>query len=247
MKKLLILSFSLCLFFTACNRYSKGSGEVSYIEVTGSAEMEVEPDEIRLSIVVGNYSEKLRAGTSKEILSLDAADRKFMDILSNVGIDKAQITLKDAATTNYWSYYLRYGRYMENVRLEKRYEIILDDVSKLNSLLSQLPGPQDGIVSVSISELKNKNMEEHCKQTKIMAMKAAKEKAKYLLESVGSKSGKPIYVREIEDNYSDINVNMAHSNLLMMQKQDYESAKEDEPQMKKIKLRYEIEAKFEIL
>lgn len=248
MKKLLIFSFICCFILSSCNRYPKDGQHESYIEVIGSAELEVEPDEIHLAVVIGNYSEKYRTGASKELLSLDAADKKFMDILANVGIDKSQIVLKDASTQNYWSYYIRYGRYMENVRLEKQYEIILNEVSQLNNLLKELPGPQDGIVSVNVTELKNKNIAEHRKEAKIMAMKAAKEKASYLLESIGSKTGKPIYVKEVVDDNNDVKLYRARtSNMLMKQESAFIEDSSEEPQMKKIKLRYEIEAKFEIL
>lgn len=248
MKKLMILPIILCFALSSCNRYHKEANETACIEVTGSAEMEIEPDEIHLEVVVGNFSEKFKNGTGKELLSLDAADKRFMDIIAKVGIDKSKITLKDAATTNYWSYYIRYRQYMENVRLEKRYDVVLNSADQLNSLLSELPGPQDGIVSVNITELKNKDIAEYRKQTKIMAMKAAKEKAKYLLESIGSRVGKPVYVQEIKDNGYDTNIFNPQSNMLMRQEKamSYDSDAAEQTQMKKIKLRYEIGAKFEI-
>ncbi|MDR2956068.1 MAG: SIMPL domain-containing protein [Prevotella sp.] len=248
MKKSFLYLFILSLLFTACtNPYNKKEKDAGFIEVSGSAEMEIEPDQIHLSVTVGNYSQKQANGTSREILSLESADKKFMDILSAVGIEKDKIVLKNALTNNYWTYYLRYRRYMENVRLEKEYEIVLNDVAKLNDLLSKLPGPEQGIVSVNLSELKNSKIEEYRKEVKMMAMKAAKEKASYLLESIGNKAGKPIYVREVEDNKADVYMNEAYSNKMMVRQESAMMQDEQEQiGLKKIKLKYEIEAKFEI-
>lgn len=248
MKKILFVTLAISICFIACNNPYTEEGEKPFIDVIGSAEMEIEPDEIHLSVTVGNFSEVNRNGTGREILSLDQADKKFMDILSNLGIKKDQIVLNDASTTNYWTYYLRYGRYMENVRLEKSYEIVLNNYTQLDSLLKILPGPKDGIVSVNISELNNNNISEYRKQVKAMALKAAKEKADYLLQAIGSKSGKPIYVKEIEDELTDINLNQMYSNKQMVLRQEaaFDMAESSQPQMKKIKLKYNIQAKFEI-
>lgn len=248
MKKLLFFLILSSFIFASCNRYPKDGLSETYIDVMGSAEMEVEPDEIHLAVVVGNLSEKNQSGSVKELLSLDAADKNLMDVLDKVGIKKEQVILNDAVTTNYW--YLRYGRYVDNTRLEKRYNIILDGVTQLNTLLAELPGPRNGIVSVNIVELKNKKIEEYRKETKMMAMKAAKDKASYLLESVGSKAGKPIYVKEIQDGGYDVQAYGALSNVVMQEaerKSESVIMRGGDTQMRKIKLRYEIEAKFEIL
>lgn len=247
MKKLLFFLLIGGFILTSCNKYPRDGQPETYIEVVGSAEMEVEPDEIHLTVVIGNVSEKYQSGTVKELLSLDAADENLMDVLAKVGIKKEQVFLNDAVTTNYW--YLRYGRFVDNMRLEKRYNVVLDGVAQLNSLLAELPGPKEGIVSVDVTELKNKNIEEHRKETKKMAMKAAKDKASYLLESIGAKVGKPVYIKEGYDNDSDIQGGKALSNMIIQEsKMEYSSEMMNgTPQMKKIKLRYEIEAKFEIL
>lgn len=55
-------------------------------------------------------------------------------------------------------------------------------------------------MDVNLSELKNKNIREYRKQTKIEAIKAAKEKAVYLLESVGNTTGQLIQVVELDDD-----------------------------------------------
>jgi len=248
MKKVcfLFITVSLLFLITSCGKNNMKGTETPSIEVTGSAELEVEPDEVRLSVTIANYSDRINTNFTDGKVSIEAAEKRLMDILTKAGIDKKQIVLADATTNNYWSYYIRYGRYMDNIRLEKKYEITLTDVKILNDLLSQIPGPKEGFVNVGISELKNTNMEEYRKKVKIMAMQAAKEKAGYLLESVGGSVGDPLYVLEMDEDTPVYNNNtMMLSNMRMKQEASFDEA-ESNTQMKSIKLRYRIKAKFAI-
>lgn len=247
MKKVpILLVTSLFFLLGSCGKRNNNSGEIPSIEVTGSAEMEIEPDEVGLSVTIANYSDRINTGFTDGKVSIDAAEKKLMDVLTKAGIKKEQIVLADATTTNYWSYYIRYGRYMDNIRLEKKYEITLTDTKQLNDILGQIPGPKEGIVNVSVSELKNTKIEEYRKKVKIMAMQAAKEKAAYLLEAVNSKVGNPLYVLEMdEDRPVYGNETRMLSNMLVKQEAALDE-EESQTQMKKIKLRYRIKAKFAI-
>lgn len=245
MKKIMMLTALLCVSFMA---YSQTGEEqkIPFVEVIGSAEMEVEPDEIRLSVVIGNY---VGAKKVRDNISLDEVERKLKSILSEVGVKDNQIILKDAATNNYWAYYWQTQKHMEEARVEKKYEIILTTTRQLDKLLSLIPGPKEGFIKVNISELKNKDITEYRKQVKIMAIKAAQEKAGYLLESVGNKAGRPIYVLEMdEENVMRPQPHQERfymSNTLMLNEDANNDA--DATQMQKIKLAYKIKARFEIL
>ena len=53
-----------------------------------------------------------------------------------------------------------------------------------------------GISKAFVSKYSHSKMDEYKKQIKINAIKAAKEKATYLLEAIGEKSGKAINIEE---------------------------------------------------
>ena len=97
---------------------------------------------------------------------------------------------------------------------------------------------------MGISELKNKNITEYRKQVKIEAMKAAKEKATYLLQSIGENIGRVITVIEMENNnsYFRREQNMFSNTMLT----DDSPISGTEENVKKIKLKYEIKVRFEI-
>lgn len=247
MKKIMLFATLLCASFMA---YSQTADEpkTPFVEVVGSAEMEVEPDEIRLSVTIGNY---LGAKKVRDNISLDEADRKLRSILSEVGVKDNQIILKDAATNNYCAYYWQTQKHMDEARVEKKYEIILTTAGQLDRLLNLIPGPKEGFISVNIADLKNKDITEYRKQVKIRAIKSAKIKAEYLLESIDSKVGRPIYVLEMEEQNAIQPQNQQYQehfylrNAVMNSEDGNIDA--DAAQMRKIKLAYKIKVRFEIL
>lgn len=247
---LFVTSFSLILLsFFAGQKVGAQNGaekEIPYIEVVGSADIEIEPDEIRVSVVIGNNVKKEKE--KEPVVSLEQAESKLMDILRQVGISKDKVILKNASTGGYWPYYWYYDRYDE-IGLRKEYEIIVTSNSQLDKLFSSLPGPKEGFLNVNISELKNKNIAEYRKQTKIEAMKAAKAKAEYLLESVGSSAGRLIQATELDedDRGGWYRPAAAHSNVISQTSLNAGSSSgEDGTSIRKIKLRYRMKARFEI-
>jgi len=243
MKTIWILS---TLLFVAISTMGQNTTmqEIPYIEVTGSADIEIEPDEIRLAIVISSY----KKGKNDLEIKLEEVDKRLMDILGKAGITKSNVIMKSASTQGYWYYWWRYNS--DDARLTKEYEVIFADYAQLNKVLAELPGPKEGFVNVNISQLKNKKIAEYRKQTKIEAMKAAKEKARYLLESVGQIPGKLIQVIELdEDDWGWYRPAAAYSNMSNVSQVSMNAGSGgggEDPSMQKIKLRYRIKARFEI-
>jgi len=224
---------------------NNNDSDIPYIEVVGSADIEIEPDEMRVSVTIGqNVNKKDEQKVTK--ISLEQAENKLMDILKQLGIPKDKVILKNASTGGYWPYYWYYDR-PEEIGLKKEYEIIVTSNTQLDKLFSLLPGPKEGFLNVNISELKNKNIAEYRKQTKIEAMKAAKAKAEYLLESVGSTTGRLIQAAELdEDDWGGYRPVSAYSNVVSQTSMNAGSSSEDGTSIRKIKLRYRMKARFEI-
>jgi uncharacterized protein YggE len=83
------------------------------------------------------------------------------------------------------------------------------------------------------------------KEVKIAAMKAAKEKAAYLLESIDEKVGRIISVQEVSDNYSSYRWR-GNQNLVSNVSVQSNRSSDEFDQVTSITLRYQIKAKFEI-
>jgi len=234
-------NLALILLLFAINVFAQNTGidDLRFIEVTGSAEMEVEPDEIRFQIGITEYwKEEFEKGKEyKDFVTkipLEEIEKNLMNELASIGITKEQMILKDAGTS--WT---REGK---DFRKGKAVEIIITDFNLINEINRKVK--TKGLSFMRISELKNKNITEYRKQVKIEAMKAAKEKATYLLQSVGENIGKVISVIELDENKNLYwTPQSALSNTIMPGSGSYEVENEA---IKQIKLKYEVKVRFEI-
>jgi uncharacterized protein YggE len=123
--------------------------------------------------------------------------------------------------------------------ISKQLEITLFDFRKVEEITASIN--TRGINYMLIKELKNKNMTEYRKQVKIEALKAAKVKAAYLLESLGKQVGDVISITELTERNDFGGSQNALSNVVMATP-DISGIEN----IKKIKLRYEMRVKFEI-
>jgi len=229
------------LLLFAINVFAQNTSidDLRFIEVTGSAEMEVEPDEIRFQIGITEYwKDEFEKGKEyKDFVTkipLEEIEKNLMNELASIGITKEQIILKDAGTS--WT---REGK---DFRKGKEVEIIITDFNLINEINRKVK--TKGLSFMRISELKNKKITEFRKQVKIEAMKAAKEKATYLLQSVGENIGKVISIIELDENKNFYWApQSALSNTIMPGSGSYEAQNEA---LKQIKLKYEVKVRFEI-
>ncbi len=233
------LTLILLLFAISVFAQNAGIDDLRFIEVAGSAEMEVEPDEIRFQIGITEYwKEEFEKGKEyKDYVTkipLEEIEKNLMSELASIGITKEQMILKDAGTS--WT---REGK---DFRKGKAVEIIITDFNLINEINRKVK--TKGLSFMRISELKNKNITEYRKQVKIEAMKAAKEKATYLLQSVGENIGKVISIIELDENKNLYWApQSALSNTIMQGSGSYEVENEA---LKQIKLKYEVKVRFEI-
>jgi uncharacterized protein len=213
---------------------------VPYIEVTGSAEMSVIPDEIELEIVLGSQS-------SMKQLSIEELDKKFFDALMDHGIPESAAKFVSVDNPFYWYYWWWEYRYYTNT---KTYKLKLDctkyDFSFINDIKPEY------IRSIRITSSTHSKITEYRRQVKVEAMLAAKDKANDLLECIGQKIGKVIEVIEVPETvnqnywYGYYNMQNLTSNCMVPQSSG-ESSAAGESYVPAIKLRYEIKARFEII
>ena len=230
MKKLIFL----LLLLATLPALAQTEDNTRYIEVKGSAEMEIEPDEIIVDITIEEYwkeefEKKKDFEDYKNKVLLAQIEDELIKNLRKAGIDKKNIVVKNLG--NYWRY--RGKEFL----FSKQLEVDVTDLSKINKLM-QLADAK-GIKSMRITELKHSGMDNYKKEVKIQALRDAKEKAKYLLESIGSELGDIQTITEISDSYP--RPVMAKSMMLSA-----EATQESINQIQNITLSYQIRARFGI-
>jgi uncharacterized protein YggE len=207
------------------------------IEVTGSAELDVEPDEVYLSV---NLREYMKEKNSKVYLT--EIDKEFKKVLALVKIELKDVSIEGANA--YYNYnYWRNESKRTDFLASKTYLIKLPNLGKYNELMQQLDNK--GIENAYLQRTDNSKIEEYRQQVKINALKAAKAKAKLMVESIGSGLGDVVFIREINDGnlYRPV-MYKAMSNMAMEDGSAANGGGEPAIQTEKIKIRYEVEAHF---
>lgn len=197
------------------------------IEVTGVAEMEIEPDEIIFSIGI-------KADNKNDLAD---NEKKLFDILKNAGVKNEDIKFK-AMYQNIYS---------KTAKFSKNYQFKAGTKSNLSKIFEDLN--QKWVSSLNIAEVKNTKIADFKKTVKINALKAAKEKAGYLLESMGKKTGNALEIVEIEDYTSDVIMPAAYKGRSYGVQVEMADAPVDYSfdNIENIKLKYSIKTKYEIL
>ena len=232
----IILGLSITVFVIGISRAQEVKSNLRFIEVTGSAETSVEPDEIRFQIGIQEYwkEEYERGKKYKDYITkipLIEIEKNLMRSLVSVGIAKDQIVIKEIGQN--------WNRSGKDFKKSKTFELVLTDLKEVNDILAKVQ--IKGINSMRIAALKNKNIVKYREQVKIEAMKAAKKKAGYLLESVNEELGSVISVIELDENIPIWRPENILSNTIISSNDS-----DINQSMRKIKLKYEIKVRFEI-
>jgi uncharacterized protein len=233
MKHRILLSIITLLPFLALSQESAPAKETPYIEVVGTGEMEVIPDQIYISFTLKERYE------GKKKIEIEDQEKEMKKRMLKLGIDMNDLQLADASSD-----YVKIKRKKEDVIASKDYLLKVSSTKTLGEvfdLLDEINAFNADIQRVDHSDIKNLR-----KQVKMMAVQAAKEKAGYLLEAIGESVGKPLFIQEREtyDEFQPLRKAAMMVNVTM-------DAAEKEPSLpelsfQKIKLKYSVFARFAI-
>lgn len=166
-----------------------------YIEVTGSSEISIDPDEILFIVRIQEYwkeefEKKAKENDYKTKIPIAYIERELLSKLHKIGIKSEDITVQEVG--DYWR---QRGK---DFLIGKQFEIRLTDLKTIDAITRSIN--TNGVTYMGIGELKNKQIAQYRKQAKIEALRAAKEKAAYLLEGIGEQLGEVISVTEPQEN-----------------------------------------------
>jgi len=155
-----------------------------FIEVTGSAEMTVQPDEVELEITLG----ELKKTNPRKMADIEA---DFNSVLKKHNIRPESVKFQYASDGYWWHWWNDRQANSQTVRVTLGHKTdILKFVKDLDKSWTH---------SIRIVDTRHKEMTQFRKNVKIEAIKVAKEKAAYLLESVGEKLGGVLAVTEMPE------------------------------------------------
>ncbi len=220
----------VCMALTAGTVFAQEIQETSYIEVNGSAEVELVPDEI---YVVGTISES-KAG------DLEKNDTQFLKNMKKIGVSTDNISLADLSGEFASAWFKK-----DQLVKEKTYQVKLESAEMVGKFLAA--ADESGVKDVHIIRTDISNREAVEKELRIKAVLDAKEKAQYMTEAIGSELGE---VQQIRENYISIYRGNERVNDLMMGQSampmKQKTADEAMIGFKKIRMEMKVMARFAI-
>ena len=203
-----------------------------YIEVTGTSEIEIVPDKIHYIIEIREYFEEEFDGKSKPEeyhtkVSLPQIEQDLRKTLAEAGITQDAIRMQEIG--DYWR------KKGQDFLISKKFDITLTDFRQINEIVKRID--TKGIHTMHIGELENKDILAYHQKGKIEALKAAQQKATYLVEALGKKLGDVI--RIVEEGNSNI-FPFAQSNVLSSDAASFDN-------FRTIKKNYSMLVRFEII
>jgi len=212
------------------------------ITVSGSAEMEVIPDEIYVNITLREYQK--RGEDKKEIETIKT---NFLESCKAAGIPDSLISIY--SYTGYNNYYFFKRRKKDpDMQSSITYQVKFKDSKTMDALVEKLD--DEATQNFIIVNTSHSKITEFRKQLKIKAVQAAKEKGMYLTDAVGEKLGEAITIREPNENlvngfqgkvpgvYSNTNLSSSFAKAGTFEE------RVQEIDFRKLKLRFEVDVVF---
>lgn len=205
------------------------------ITVTGSAEMEIVPDEIDVNVDLKEYEKK---GQGK--ISIDKIRQDFLIAVRSLGLPDSNISVAayDGFNGNQW---WRKKNKKDELYASITYQVKLRTSAQVDQLVDKLD--DNATQNFYITKTSHSRLEEFRKNLKIQAVKAAKEKAAYLAEAINEKIGEAVTINEPTEYFQPYFNNMSSN---MRLKANVADATNDPPQadFKKLKLKYDVAVVF---
>lgn len=236
MKKLFIALFmllSISAFSQENNKYPKT------INVNGTAEMEVVPDEIYVQVELREYDKK---GSGK--IDIETIKNNFLKAAKSIGLADTDLSVQGYSgwDGNYW-WYKKNKKQNPDMKAGITYWVKVSSTSKMDELVNKMD--DEATQNFFIAKVSHSKLQEFKKQLKIDAIKAAKEKAIYLSAAIGENVGEAITVNEPNEvghypvpMYRTANVMLEHKMA------DQSAAPAMNVDFKKMKLQFDVNVVF---
>ncbi len=184
-----IITICTLFFLSACTfaQTENQETEQPYIEITGTAERSITPDEIYIHI----HMEERLSGRDK--ITLDQQEQQLQQGLKQLNISLDQLKILGSSS----DYAQRSWSKNQNIS-QRNYELLVHNAQEVDEVLHLID--QLKIHSADINRVDHSEIESIKKEVRIQAITAAKDKADYLLQALGAQRGKPLIVREQSGN-----------------------------------------------
>lgn len=234
MKRLLTVAFIALLSVSAMAQQVDLRKKIS---VSGSAEAEVTPDIIYISISLKEY---LKDGNSKKKVDITALENELFNAVQKAGLDKENLTINNLSSYTTVVEKKKNPDYLAG----KQYRLKVTDLNKWNAIIGSID--PKGVAYTNIDSYDYSKILSLKQELKIKALQAAKAKATYLVEAIGDKLGSALDIQEVENQVYPQAMYRTSNVMMKAESADMAGAAAAEIDFKKIKLNYVMNVVFEI-
>ena len=217
------------------------------ISVTGSASMEVIPDEIYVQVDLREYKKK-----GEDKVELDKIKSDFLANCKTAGIAENDISVASYDGYNMANIWRRRKKDPELLS-SISYQIKFNTTKMMDDLVNSLDDQATN--NFRITRTSHSKIVEYRRQLKVQAVKAAREKAVYLTEAVNEQLGQAIEINEPDESTSSDVLSNAYRNnykslgenslvRLDQSKNGYYGVTDEGVDYRKIKLRFEVKVLY---
>jgi uncharacterized protein YggE len=210
--KILVLIALICLGIAPAGAQTADISKVPTIDTTGTAEIQVVPDEVSFSLRITKSDKTLQV--AKEQNDVNVA--KIIALTKRFAIDSKDVK------TDYISVSEKFDRVKlkdddeyQNVfagyTVSKTVVVKLRDLNKFEEFFSEII--KIGVTQVSNVSFQSSELRKYKDQARAMAIRAAKEKAEAIAKEIGQTIGKAVSIDE-EDLDENRNSNLNSNNTI---------------------------------
>jgi uncharacterized protein len=239
MKKILLaVSASVCLLFANAQAVDNTIKQRT-INVTGSAELEITPDEIYVQVELREYNKK-----NGDKVDIETIRNQFLSAAKSMGIADTDVVVQGYSgwDGNYW-WYQKNKKKNPDMKAGITYEVKLKKVDDMDKLVDKLD--DEATQNFYLSRTSHSNMDSIKKELKIGAVKAAKYKATYLADAIGEHVGQALTINDPNEGNNNYPRPM-YANVMMKAQGDEAAAPPMNVDFKKIKISYDVNVVFEL-
>jgi len=237
MKKIILaLSASLCLMM-AHAQVVDNTIKQRTINVTGSAELQITPDEIYVDIELREYNKK-----NGDKIDIESIRNQFLTAVKSMNIADTDVVVQGYSgwDGNYW-WYNKNKKKNPDMKAGITYEVKVKTVDEMDKLVDKLD--DEATQNFYISRTSHSNMDSIKRDLKIQAIKAAKYKASYLAEALGDNVGNALIIND--PNESGDSPRPMYANM-MMKAEASDAGSAMNVDFKKMKIEMTVNVTFEL-
>jgi uncharacterized protein YggE len=205
--------------------------DVPYIEVYGSADTLVTPNEIYISILVAEADVKNK-------ISLEEQERKMVAGLKSLGIN----TEKELTTSDMQSNFRYYVLKQKDVMKTKSYTLKVGDAVLATRVFMKLE--ELGIANANLERVGHSDMIKLKNVCRTNAVKNAYDKAKALTSPIGASVGAPLHIADFSNDGDGITQPLKDIRIRGMAMADATQEELPKIDFEKIKISMNVSVKF---